>query len=287
MDRRRLRVVILPTGTMTRVSLRTPPPLPRYHADVIIPFDQVCSVTCATSDRGFCPHVGAWCRSMGFTSGSGATNLTMLRFATRFPRSCARTLRFGREARVPPLLASVVPRFVLILFSVPGSTQLPPVAEGHDPPMLFLAGLFDVHKSADYHGGPLHTFTVVTTGTDRVGGWCSSAWHCARFFCPPFYRHHIPYTPHLPALAWHEGEESNQALSWLHDRMPVILDAEGVGRWLDAALPFDVVAPLLRPYAGDLVWKRVTTAVNQLKNEVAKDRVLWLTFRRGSLPLCW
>ena len=175
MDRRRLRVVILPTGTMTRVSLRTPPPLPRYHADVIIPFDQVCSVTCATSDRGFCPHVGAWCRSMGFTSGSGATNLTMLRFATRFPRSCARTLRFGREARVPPLLASVVPRFVLILFSVPGSTQLPPVAEGHDPPMLFLAGLFDVHKSADYHGGPLHTFTVVTTGTNRVGGWCSSA----------------------------------------------------------------------------------------------------------------
>lgn len=107
----------------------------------------------------------------------------------------------------------------------------------------------------------------------------------ARFFCPPFYRHHIPYTPHLPALAWHEGEESNQALSWLHDRMPVILDAEGVGRWLDAALPFDVVAPLLRPYAGDLVWKRVTTAVNQLKNEVAKDRALRLTFRRGSLPL--
>lgn len=69
--------------------------------------------------------------------------------------------------------------------------------------------------------------------------------------------------------------------------MPVILDAAGAARWLDAAVPFEECAPLLRPFQvgrdcpraravpaapaargpqGALEWHAVSERVNQLSN---------------------
>ncbi len=42
------------------------------------------------------------------------------------------------------------------------------------------------------------------------------------------------------------------AVAHLHDRMPVILDAGAEAAWLDPALPYPEVAPLLVPFAKEL-----------------------------------
>ena len=42
------------------------------------------------------------------------------------------------------------------------------------------------------------------------------------------------------------------AVAPIHDRMPVILAGDAEARWIDPALPFDAVAPLLVPFAGTL-----------------------------------
>ena len=63
--------------------------------------------------------------------------------------------------------------------------------------------------------------------------------------------------------------ESNRQLSWLHDRMPVILDPGQVDVWLDSAryaFESPVIQKLLEPYAGTLDCYEVSTTVNSIKN---------------------
>ena len=42
------------------------------------------------------------------------------------------------------------------------------------------------------------------------------------------------------------------SISYIHDRMPVILGATAEAPWLDNGIPFRQVAALLRPYSGPL-----------------------------------
>ncbi|WP_119678126.1 SOS response-associated peptidase [Indioceanicola profundi] len=62
--------------------------------------------------------------------------------------------------------------------------------------------------------------------------------------------------------------DTNRALSFLHDRMPVILDAGNWDAWLDPATPPQRLQDLLRPAADDLLETvPVSTAVNSVRNE--------------------
>jgi len=80
------------------------------------------------------------------------------------------------------------------------------------------------------------------------------------------------------ASVWKRGEApiatfavvttaANSTMSPIHDRMPVILDDNGVDRWLD---PDDQPEDLLQPAADDLLemWE-VATEVNDARNEGA------------------
>jgi len=80
------------------------------------------------------------------------------------------------------------------------------------------------------------------------------------------------------ASVWKRGEApiatfavvttaANGTMSPIHDRMPVILDDNGVDRWLD---PDDQPEDLLQPAADDLLemWE-VATEVNDGRNEGA------------------
>jgi putative SOS response-associated peptidase YedK len=61
--------------------------------------------------------------------------------------------------------------------------------------------------------------------------------------------------------------EANSVLRDLHDRMPVILGADGVGRWLDSATGKKEVMELLRPCPEDtLEAYPVATLVNSPRN---------------------
>jgi putative SOS response-associated peptidase YedK len=63
--------------------------------------------------------------------------------------------------------------------------------------------------------------------------------------------------------------EANSALSAIHHRMPVILDAEGLGLWLDdAERDSALLSSLLQP-ANDHAFEiiRVSTAVNNARNQ--------------------
>lgn len=61
--------------------------------------------------------------------------------------------------------------------------------------------------------------------------------------------------------------EANAQLWPVHDRMPVILDAEAAEAWLDRQRPPAEAKPLLRPYAGDLAITPVGRGVNSAGND--------------------
>lgn len=62
--------------------------------------------------------------------------------------------------------------------------------------------------------------------------------------------------------------DTNGTLSFLHDRMPVILDAADWDAWLDPATPLEKAQALLRPAPDDLLEAvTVSTAVNSVRNE--------------------
>ncbi|MGP0629230.1 SOS response-associated peptidase [Nitrospina sp. 32_T5] len=67
--------------------------------------------------------------------------------------------------------------------------------------------------------------------------------------------------------------EANRQLQGLHHRMPVILNPDNYGVWLDASTPPQTLKNLLRPLADDtLGFHPVTTLVNSPKNDVADCR---------------
>jgi putative SOS response-associated peptidase YedK len=59
----------------------------------------------------------------------------------------------------------------------------------------------------------------------------------------------------------------NPALSWIHERMPVIIPNENIDIWINwkSYLPSDALG-LLRPYSGELKAYRVSPIVNSVKN---------------------
>jgi putative SOS response-associated peptidase YedK len=58
---------------------------------------------------------------------------------------------------------------------------------------------------------------------------------------------------------------SSPRLEWLHDRMPVLLDAELAKQWIDPTVDASTLLPQLKPYDGDdLVWHPVTKAMNKV-----------------------
>lgn len=61
---------------------------------------------------------------------------------------------------------------------------------------------------------------------------------------------------------------ANDPMRAIHDRMPVLLDAAGIARWLDPYTPAADAAHLLRPApdAANRAW-RVSTAVNDAHHE--------------------
>jgi putative SOS response-associated peptidase YedK len=61
---------------------------------------------------------------------------------------------------------------------------------------------------------------------------------------------------------------ANEVVKPLHDRMPVILEPDDFGRWLDPATPVETLTPLLRPCAADVLEAvPVVPAVNNPKND--------------------
>lgn len=62
--------------------------------------------------------------------------------------------------------------------------------------------------------------------------------------------------------------EANEALSAIHDRMPVIIAPEDYDRWLDPATPLEEVQSLLRPYpAEEMERVAVSTLVNNPRHD--------------------
>lgn len=62
--------------------------------------------------------------------------------------------------------------------------------------------------------------------------------------------------------------ESNQVLSWLHHRMPVLLDEGGVAKWLDPTFsPQQALDSLKLPQEGDLAWHTVSVEVGNVKHQ--------------------
>jgi putative SOS response-associated peptidase YedK len=58
---------------------------------------------------------------------------------------------------------------------------------------------------------------------------------------------------------------SSPRLEWLHDRMPVLLDANSAKQWIDPTVDASTLLPQLQPYNGDdLVWHPVTKAMNKV-----------------------
>jgi putative SOS response-associated peptidase YedK len=59
----------------------------------------------------------------------------------------------------------------------------------------------------------------------------------------------------------------NEMMASIHSRMPVILSPEGWELWLDPATDPAELKGLLRPYAGDLIARPVSTLVNNPAND--------------------
>uniref|UniRef100_A0A7S4U9K0 Embryonic stem cell-specific 5-hydroxymethylcytosine-binding protein n=1 Tax=Guillardia theta TaxID=55529 RepID=A0A7S4U9K0_GUITH len=63
--------------------------------------------------------------------------------------------------------------------------------------------------------------------------------------------------------------ESSNKMSWLHDRMPAILEGDQIEAWLDAeANTFESVQAIIRPYSKELKYYEVADIVNNVKNNV-------------------
>ncbi|KAJ1495578.1 hypothetical protein T484DRAFT_1875750, partial [Baffinella frigidus] len=62
--------------------------------------------------------------------------------------------------------------------------------------------------------------------------------------------------------------ESNNTLSWLHDRLPCILERHEVPQWLEGDFSSRSVNSLLRPFKGELDFYEVGPVVNNVKNNV-------------------
>ena len=65
--------------------------------------------------------------------------------------------------------------------------------------------------------------------------------------------------------------EPNELMAHIHNRMPVILDPEDYGRWLDVGSPAAVVSDLLRPYPAERMraWT-VSSRVGNVRNNDAE-----------------
>lgn len=61
--------------------------------------------------------------------------------------------------------------------------------------------------------------------------------------------------------------EANAMLRPIHDRMPVILDAECFDEWLDTGRPIETAKALLKPYAGEMTLFPVSRRVNSVRND--------------------
>lgn len=60
---------------------------------------------------------------------------------------------------------------------------------------------------------------------------------------------------------------ANDVVAPLHERMPVMLDAQGARAWLDAELEVPAALALLRPYAGPMRAHAVGRAVNNPRHD--------------------
>ncbi|MFV2007186.1 MAG: SOS response-associated peptidase [Longimicrobiales bacterium] len=100
----------------------------------------------------------------------------------------------------------------------------------------------------------------------------------------------VPYWIHSPGGApiafaglwerWDGGEgdplhtftiittEANPTISWIHHRMPVLLEGDARTRWLDRDLTGEEAKELLYPYEGDLMAYEVSKIVNSPANDV-------------------
>ena len=119
------------------------------------------------------------------------------------------------------------------------SVKRPFFMRAHGGGPLFLAGLYDTWRGAEGE----HVAVAGTGEQQRTGTQL---------------RTHTVITT-----------ESNRQLSWLHDRMPVILDPGQVDVWLDSAryaFESPVIQKLLEPYAGTLDCYEVSATVNSIKN---------------------
>lgn len=62
---------------------------------------------------------------------------------------------------------------------------------------------------------------------------------------------------------------ANAAMATLHDRMPVIVAPEAWDAWLDPATPMADLGPLMAPTAQTLVFRAVSKALNNPRNQPA------------------
>ncbi|SUS08727.1 putative SOS response-associated peptidase [uncultured Defluviicoccus sp.] len=60
---------------------------------------------------------------------------------------------------------------------------------------------------------------------------------------------------------------ANEQVRPLHDRMPMMLDVGQFGPWLDGGSGIKQLHALLRPYAGELTIRAVSTRVNSVAND--------------------
>lgn len=61
--------------------------------------------------------------------------------------------------------------------------------------------------------------------------------------------------------------EANAVLRPIHDRMPVILDADRFDLWLDTTTPLDEAQALLRAYVGEMTLYPISPRVNSVRND--------------------
>jgi len=60
--------------------------------------------------------------------------------------------------------------------------------------------------------------------------------------------------------------DASSQVQFIHDRMPAILKEEDVAKWLNPQTTAVEAAKLLRPYEGELLYHRVSEAVNKVGN---------------------
>lgn len=132
-----------------------------------------------------------------------------------------------------------------------------------DAPVLQLAGLWDVWKSAD---GPMGMGALCLYSVQVLQNSCA---HCCEYahLCeqqlhsPTSTQSHHPPPETFTILT----TDSAKRLTWLHDRQPVMLmTREARDAWLkEGPLSAGDLEQLCRPYNGDnLVWHPVTRAMN-------------------------